>query len=179
MSEYSFTTESGVIDTDSITLDEAPPTAGVEYPCQVCGREAGPYGGRGRKPKLCPEHKKDSTGKVRVSRNSPAANAKLAGQATDALCQINDIAVVGLTIGTYVNTAAELADKQEVFRERAYAALLTDPELCKSIIRGGAMSGKALLFFAYASMLATVGAEALNETRERRDARALLVGESE
>jgi len=70
----------------NVTRDETPPQE-FEYACVVCGREIF-YGGRGRKPKYCDEHRtgnspnKDS---VRSKTKITGGTAQLAAQATEAL----------------------------------------------------------------------------------------------
>jgi hypothetical protein len=162
--------------------DEAPDTdqSAVEYPCVVCGRESGPYGGRGRKPTKCPEHKGNGTPSVKRG-TTPIKNAVLAGQAADALVQLNSIVALVATLAQYEGTGDALRIAQDGFREQAYQALLTDPELCRSILKGGVMSGRVALLIAYA-MLGSVVApvamyEAREKSRERKAARDALDAE--
>lgn len=132
--------------------DEVPPAIDIEYPCSVCGREAGPYAGRGRKPTKCPEH--------RATKNLPkvkGANAALAAQATEALVQLNNILTMPLVVLGYRQTASVLADAQDGFRESTYQALLTDPKLCASIVRGGTAGGKMALLISYGMLGSAVG----------------------
>src|SRR3954471_17859147 len=123
-------------ETVNLKPDETPPVIddSVEYPCQVCGREAGPYGGRGPKPKYCPEHKKGGAKKTATAapRNG---NATMAANAADALNQINSMGVVLCMVLGLPMTASAIADRQDGFREQAYNALLTDPALCASILK--------------------------------------------
>src|SRR4051812_5885146 len=74
-------------------VDTSPPLADVECPCKICGQEAGPYGGRGPKPKFCPEHKK--SGKTTAPRVTGNA-ANLAAQATGVLVQLNGMIALGI-----------------------------------------------------------------------------------
>jgi len=135
--------------------DEIPPS-NYEYACEVCGKEIF-YGGRGRKPKYCDEHKtnkssKSSTGKTKIS----GQGAQLAAQATEALVQLNGLFSMGLTLVKLPMTAGALNDAQEGFRESTYNALLTDPELCKTILRVGTTSGKVALMISYSMLIAAV-----------------------
>lgn len=155
--------------------DTSPPLDDVEYPCDVCGKEAGPYGGRGRKPTKCPDHKKGSknAGARRVTGNA----ANLAGQATEVLLQLNGILAIGaMAIGLNA-TASAIASGNDVFAERANAALLTDTELCRTILKGGIKSAKMGLAIAYGGLLIGTAPVAANEIRERR-AEALARKES-
>jgi len=145
--------------------DAIPPVADVEYPCDVCGKEAGPYSGRGRKPRKCPEHKRGTSSSTPKTRGN---NAVLAGQAVDALCQLNAFAGVGLMMTGYRATASALADREEAFREQAYAALVTDPALCRMILRAGTTSGKVSLIIAYAMLGAGIAPTAIVEYKSKQ-----------
>jgi len=155
--------------------DTIPETDTVEYPCTVCGREAGPYSGRGRKPKFCPEHKK-TTGKV-GSRKAPKNDA-LAAQAADALVQVNRMAAFGATVIGYEDTGHALRSAQDEFRNAAHAALVTDEELCRAILRGGALSARMSLILSYGMMLTVVGPVAVHEYRQRRTNKAIEYDET-
>lgn len=157
------------IDDEDISTDSIPPLSDVEYPCQVCGKEAGPYGGRGRKPKFCDEHKKaKSTGGARkVTGNA----ANLAAQATAVLVQVNGMIALGCMGMSMFKTAHAISEANPTFEEQAYQALLTDPELCKLLLKSGAMSGKLSLGLAYAGMGMAVAPAAITEVQEKREAR--------
>lgn len=150
-----------------------PPMDAVEYPCTECGREAGPYSGRGRKPTKCPEHK----GTKSVSGSKPKTtgkNAQLAGQAADTLAQYNDLIAFVATISTWSETGDAISNANPTFREKAYAALLTDPELAANIVRTGGISGKAALLIAYAMLATAVVPVGFMEARAKKAARAEL-----
>jgi hypothetical protein len=153
------------------TPDVVPETTEVEYPCQVCGREAGPYGGRGRKPKFCDEHKKVKSGTRAAS--APKNNA-LAAQAADALVQVNGLAAFAATVMQYDETGETLRNAQDEFRARAHAALVTDPALCRAILRGGPMSARAALILSYGMLATVVAPVAVQEYRDKRDAKLAL-----
>lgn len=156
--------------------DSIPPTTEVEYPCEVCGNEAGPYGGRGRKPKRCAEHKKGSSSS---SRKVTGNAASMAAQATAVLEQINGIITIGLMAVGYIDTARAIAGENESFATKAHAALLTDPELCKMILKGGVKSGKISLGIAYASLGMSVAPTAMAEFREKKAVREAAREEAE
>jgi hypothetical protein len=157
--------------------DSIPETSDVEYPCEVCGREAGPYGGRGRKPKRCSEHKKNAASGQ--NRKVTGATASMAAQATAVLEQINGIITIGLMAVGYTDTARAIAGENEAFAAKAHAALLTDPELCKLILKGGVKSGKISLGIAYASLGVGVIPVAANEFKEKKAAREAAREEAE
>lgn len=148
--------------------DTVPPTADVEFPCRVCGKEAGPYGGHGRKPTLCPEHKKTTRkSSVKVT----GASASLAAQAAGVLEQLNGILAMGLMVTGMTDTAHALAAANGDFKDQAYLALTTDAELCKLILKGGVKSAKLSLGLAYVGLGASVLPVAVNEAREKKAAR--------
>lgn len=159
---------------DELTPDTQPLVTGVEYPCRVCNREAGPYSGRGRKPTLCAEHKAQTKGSGGRATKTTGKAAQLAGQAADTLSQYNDIVAFVAGLGTLEFTKEQIETANPEFRDRAYAALLTDPALAESIIRNGGMSGKAALIIAYAMFAGSVVPVAMGELKIRkaeRDAR--------
>lgn len=150
--------------TDSIPeLDDG----GIEYPCSVCGKEAGPYGGRGPKPSKCPDHKRTNS-KARSAQKVTGAASSLAAQATEVLAQINGFMVLGAMVTGLPQTAGAIAGHDTDFREQVYAALVVDPELCKYILRAGVKSGKVALFMAYAMMGVAVLPTAVVELREKK-----------
>jgi hypothetical protein len=156
-----------VTDFVDVDMDESPPLDDVEFPCRVCGREAGPYGGRGPKPKLCAEHK-TSTAKGTRSPKVAGKDANLAAQATGVLVQLNAILAMGAAAVGLFQTGSAIAAANEGFEQAAYQALLTDPEFCKMILKGGAKSAKVSLALAYGGMAMSVGPTAVNELKERR-----------
>lgn len=166
---YTFTDSEIVPDTEP---DTSPPLADVEYPCKVCGKESGPYGGRGPKPKYCPEHKKSSNSSKR-SPKITGSTANLAARATAVLTQLNGfIGIAAMSMG-FFNTAKAMAEANPTFEQAAYDALVTDEELCKFILRGGVKSAKFALGVAYVGMgiaVAPVAVEEFKQKKAERDA---------
>jgi hypothetical protein len=162
-----------VMDFEDVTIpvDTVPELNDVEYPCRVCGKEAGPYGGRGPKPKLCEEHKKQPKGAgVKRVTGSPA---NLAGQASAVLVQLNGMLAIGaMALGLH-GTASAIAASNGNFEEQAYQALLTDSELCRLILKGGVKSAKVSLAIAYAGMATAVVPTAVMEVKELKAERDL------
>lgn len=159
--------------TDStLPKDEAPPGA-YEYACETCGKELF-YGGKGRKPKFCDEHKTAAK-----SRTGGGSNSGLARQAAAALSQWNSFIALGLMLPAvpvlgdnpaYLpRTASAIAAADEGFTEAAYNALLTDPKLCKLILKTGSAGGKIALVMAYGMLVASVAPVGIEEYRERKD----------
>lgn len=151
-----------------VYTDESPELDDVQYPCRECGREAGPYGGRGPKPKLCSDHKKATPGKRTTAPKVAGKDANLAAQATGVLVQLNAILAMGAAAIGLFQTGGAIAAANEGFEQAAYQALLTDPEFCKLILKGGAKSAKVSLALAYGGMAMSVGPTAVNELRERK-----------
>lgn len=151
---------------DNGATDEIPSLDTIEYPCEVCGREAGPYSGRGRKPKYCSDHKRNKN--VNSTTRVKGSNATLAAQATEALVQINNMVAVGAMVLSYPETAGAISDKEETFRQQTYTALLTDPGLCRTILRAGTTSGKLTLAIAYSMLIASITPIAVLEYKEHR-----------
>lgn len=163
---------------DTIPPDTVPPLNDVECPCRVCGKEAGPYSGRGPKPKLCPDHKKTSNGTGARNAKVTGAPASLAAQATQVLVQLNGIFAIGCMALGFNDTASAIAGANGNFEEQAYAALLTDSDLCKLILKGGVKSAKMSLGIAYIGLGTAVGPTAYMEFKEKR-AEALARKEAE
>lgn len=150
---------------DEVPEDLAPDT-GSDLRCSVCGKEL-VYSGRGRKPTKCEEHRKSSSGSTRKS----VSNDKLAAQATDSLMALNSLACMGIMFAGFQRTASAIAERDDAFREQAYSALLTDPALCRVILRGGAVSARLSLAIAYGTLGAAVAPVALTEFKEKRNGR--------
>lgn len=150
----------------TIPPDSTPPLSDVEYPCVECGKEAGPYGGRGPKPKRCPDHKK-VTSSSRAGRVT-GAPANLAAQATGVLVQLNGMMALGLMALGFNETAGAIAGANGTFEEQAYQALMTDSELCRLILKGGVKSAKVSLGLAYVGMGVSVVPTAAMEFREKK-----------
>lgn len=136
--------------------------------CEVCGK-ALVYGGRGRKPKRCDEHKR--SGAKSVSSGSKIGNERLALQATEALVQVNNLTGLGARLLGLSTTAETIVFCEETFREQAYAALLTDTALCKQILSAGQISAKFSLAIAYAMLGAQVAPVAIVELKQKRQAK--------
>ena len=158
--------------------DSAPPLANVEYPCKGCGKEAGPYSGRGRKPvhcKECKPRRSTASGTPKVSGSA----ANLAAQATAVLVQLNGMIALGVAAVGMFGTGRAIADANSMFEQQAYAALSTDPEFCKMILKSGAKSAKLSLALAYGGLGMAVGPVAIQELKEKKAARQARQAEDE
>jgi len=152
---------------DTIPPD-AEPTPQAEFTCQVCGVPLH-YGGRGRKPLFCDEHKK--TKAKGVARTGGVKNNALAGQAADILMTSNSFIAFLARMAQLENTAEQIDIANPEFRDAAYRALLNDPELARAICRGGGMTGKMALIMAYAMFSMSVVPVAYFEIKAIRVAR--------
>lgn len=158
--------------TDADLLPDIPAPSAPENPCEVCGVDI-PYGGRGRKPKRCEEHKR-SAAPTTPRKSNTGKNDVMARQAAAALSQVNGLIATGLMLAPgplaafrLPMTAAAIAAADEGFTEAAYAALVTDPKLCALILKGGGASGKLALIIAYAMLAGAVVPVAITEYRAK------------
>lgn len=153
-------------------VDTAPETFDrpVEYPCDVCGQEAGPYVGRGPKPKLCRAHKAQSKAKTAPGKVT-GKDASVAAQATQVLLQLNGMVAIGMMAMGLHRTASAFASANDGFEAQAYAALTTDPDLCRLILKGGVKSAKISLGMAYVGLGMAAVPVAVEEIREKKAAR--------
>lgn len=123
-----------------------------------------------------PPGSKSSTSTRRRTTNTDLANA-----AADVLMQTNSMVGVVAGFAGLPETQDAIVEKNPLFREQAYNALLADPDLCKSITAGGGVTGKVALVFAYAMFASYVLPTGANEWREksaeRRKRRELEIGE--
>lgn len=151
---------------DNMPNDTVPPLQDVEYPCKECGREAGPYAGRGRKPTKCADCKPKSsrTGATKAV----GSDAALASRAVEVLGQLNGFLAMGLLATGMTMTASTLAANNDAFKENALNALITDPALCRLILRGGVKSAKVALMVSYGGLVASIAPTALQEFKEQR-----------
>lgn len=158
-------------------FDTVPPVIDIEYPCKKCGREAGPYGGRGPKPTYCRDCKparKSAGPSMRVTGKSH----ELAAQATETLASINN-AVAMLAGGTgFLETMKHMLEKNDDFRRMAYSALVTDPNLCRQILSVGEKSAKMSLGLAYFSYGMGTMSVMMSEYKERKEARRVEMEEA-
>jgi hypothetical protein len=159
-----------------LTPDDAPDISGVpEFSCETCGKELH-YGGRGRKPKFCDEHKRNSSTR---SSGSTTSNEKIASAALDILVQANNLCGMGLMLMQMPQTASAIAMREDAFRVQALEALKADPALCRMILKAGATSGKAMLFMAYGMLAISIAPVALEEIKAKKAAKAEQDEESE
>lgn len=92
-------------------------------------------------------------------------NEALARQAVDKLVALNKgISLAFLSLGM-PGTALGISAGEDAFREMAYEALSTDAELCRTINRMGAASGKFGLMMAYTGLAISVAGTTKEEIK--------------
>jgi len=152
-----------------VTPDAGPEVSDVEYPCAVCGREIDvPYGGRGRRPTRCSEHRKVQTKRAAGVPRVTGNNATLAAQATEALCSIDGMTALGASVIGFTKTAETIMDADETFRIRVNSALLNSPDTARKILRFAGKAGDASLFIAIMLHVATIAPVFAAEAKERK-----------
>ena len=154
-----------VLEDVQVPRDTTPDTEGVEYPCEVCGRDAGPYGGRGRKPRFCPDHK---TARKTSEGGRRRATSSLVEAATDKLVYLNGLLAMGALLFGYPRTAGAFAASEDVFRVYVADALASDDKLCRTIVKTGQMSGGIGLAIAYGTLGANIVPIAMAEYRDKQ-----------
>lgn len=156
-----------------IPADTPPPTDGGfvgEYPDST---PEAPYGYKsdGSPRVRRPYAPRGSGGKSASSRGArmPARESE-AKAAAALLAQVNGLATMGIMAVGFTETASAVNNANEGFEQMAYEALLTDPALCKTILKAGTTSGKVALIIAYGMLTASVAPVAMTEYRIKRDA---------
>lgn len=99
------------------------------------------------------------------------SNEQLAKQAASLLAQTNGLITTGLFLVGFQRTASAIAERNEPFEAQVAAALVTDPALCRTILKAGGTSAKLSLLIAYAMLAGSVAPVAISEYREIQNAR--------
>ena len=159
-----------VDDETELAPDEAPPTEDTGHYCLECGKPVTRNGTRGRWPSYCDEHAKSGRASGKRVPKSAGAQAKRAaavlGNMNGMIAGILALPIPGNPI--YLpETASALATKSDVFESQAAAALENDPELCRMILRGGTMGGRAALVMAYGMLAGSLLTVAIPEWKNR------------
>jgi hypothetical protein len=94
-------------------------------------------------------------------------NEQKATQAVQVLVQWNNGLAMAAMMGALFETAIAITDREEVFREQAFAALVADEKLCDAIIRMGTKSAMLGLLFVYGTFAVGVAPIAREEMRTR------------
>ncbi len=152
-----------IVDSE-LPRDEPPPTT-YEYACETCGVELH-YAGKGRKPRFCPEHKKNAP---KTTRTGSGQSAKLASQATDLILSLTDVIQISAIVAGFPETSEAIDEKQGLLREQVYQALLGNPNRSRSIIKMLGATTDLGLAIALGTFTAHVGSTAWNEFKEKRE----------
>jgi hypothetical protein len=117
-----------------------------------------------------PKTKTNAAAFTRVA-NAPkpkaTGNEQKASQAVQVLVQWNNGLSMLAMMGMLFETASAISDREEVFREQAFAALVADEKLCDTIIKMGTKSAMFGLMFVYASLAVGVVPVAREEMKTR------------
>lgn len=168
MSDLTFSAAAVPDEADAPLPEDVSP--GSEFHCLTCGKPL-EYAGRGRKPKYCAEHRRG--GARKQTKASTVKNERLASQATDALMQINGLAAFLAHLTGLPMTAEAINNAEPGLREQVHNALITDPDLCAAILKGGTQSARVSLILAYGMFGISVAPVAALEIKARKAERAL------
>jgi hypothetical protein len=151
-------------------VDSIPPVSDIEFPCVVCGQEAGPYSGRGRRPSRCAEHKQGAKTKTVPADGGEklVGNEKLAAQAADMLCQIDGMLAFGAQIVGLTDTANTIMEADEAFKQRVTAALVNSPKTARKIMQMGSKAGDTALLVAILLHIGTIAPVFYGEVKTKR-----------
>lgn len=151
---------------DDVIPDETP-SESSDPVCKFpgCGTPL-TYGGRGRRPTLCDEHKRTGSNTARPSgRTGNDVQSAMA-----ALGMLYDGVSAGLAIFA-PETASKWVRKIGPLQEKNAQVLAQDKELCKSINRLGTSSARGTFVAAHLFAVAPVVLSARAEVRGRREGR--------
>jgi len=94
-------------------------------------------------------------------------NEQKASQAVQVLVQWNNGLAMAAMMAMLFETAGAIAEREETFREQAFAALVADEKLCDTIIALGTKSAMFGLMFVYGTMAVGVVPVAREEMKTR------------
>lgn len=121
-------------------LDDTPTAS--EYSCEICGAPL-EYGGRGRKPTRCDDHKRKAAAKPRSS--SPTGDVRSALAVMESMYGAVSLGLIMVS----PQSAQVWATQIDSLQASNALVLAGDKALCKSICRLGERSGKAMFFSAH------------------------------
>lgn len=149
---------------DEVDPDPSPqPSQTTDLACEVCNRPL-VYGGRGRKPRFCDDHKPTR------SANVPRGSSDVA----QALAVMDGMYTMLSMLLMTVSPNALQAWRQQVptLQERNAVFFAADKNLCKSVNRVGSKGGKSAFVASNAVAIAPVVAIAVTDMRTRTAVRA-------
>lgn len=113
-----------------------------------------------------PHNRGGSSAGATVARSAQAD--KTAQTAAAMLARINSLIGMSLMSFGMPLSGGQIIEANDVFKDMAYEALQTDPNLARKILSAGASSGKAQLTMAYVMLFGSVTPVAMTEIKERR-----------
>lgn len=162
---------------DPVIVDiDSGSTSSDDLTCQVCGVGL-TYGGRGRKPKFCDDHKKSSSSgsSTRSSGARAGAEVEAAMAALDGLHTVMSMALMVIA----PTAALEWQSQLPALNDRNRGILGADKELAKKIAKMASKGSSPMLFLSYGAAIAPVAGAASMERRARREAKAQAEWEAE
>lgn len=166
-----------VSDLEALTAETVPTPEEATVPelsCETCGKPL-VYGGRGRKPRFCDEHKSSRTASNISTRKSSAKGDVAA--ALSALDMMYDLLSMGLLVVGAHGAAELFGQSREQLNAKNESYLSNDAALAKSLAKLGRTGGR----YAFATaQVATVGPVLIlaagEVTQRRREAEAQRAG---
>lgn len=148
--------------------DESPAGPSDMLRCEKCGAALDwTPGTRGRKPRYCPEHRRQGGG-------TNTRSTRRAGNVDEAVAVLGnayDMLALGL-MAVSPSAASTLAHRVDELQVTNRRALESDPKLCATITRAGATSGRATFILANAAVLVPVAGIAAKDIAARRAPKA-------
>jgi hypothetical protein len=159
----------------TITVDdlpmETPTIVEPEYSCQTCGK-ALVYGGRGRKPRYCDEHKRGGNTTKIGARNAAGSDVI---RAVAALEMAYGLMRTGFMMIGAVNAASDLGRAIPQLSASNMEYLSQDKELTRAINKMGKVSGRSGFILTH---ILTLGPIAIGGTLEAREMIAQMRGDN-
>lgn len=150
-------------DVPPVTGNVIDPPTSSDPTCIVCGAPLS-YSGRGRKPRYCSEHKRQTTS------NGPRAT-RGGGDVDKAMAVLEsfyDATSLGLMLVSPAYALPSWQQSLPQLRNTDVLALQSDPELCRAICRMGETSGKAMFVTAHVMAVIPVALALRKDFAERK-----------
>lgn len=152
-------------DATTVDIDSGNSESSSDLTCQVCGTPL-TYGGRGRKPKFCDDHKKSpsSGSSTRSSGGRAGAEVEAAMAALEGMHTVLSMALMVIA----PNAAMEWQAQLPALNDRNRGILGADKELAKKIAKMASKGSSPMLFLSYGAAIAPVAGVASMERRRKR-----------
>lgn len=135
--------------------------------CRVCGKPL-QYGGRGRMPVYCDEHRKNKGAAPKRTTARGGSNSADVDAAVSALDTLYSLIGTGLFMMGAQQSASEMAQAAVRLKKSNADFLASDPELVRMLNRGGAATGRVGFLVSNAVLLVPVIAGGVQEIAARR-----------